>query len=276
MMRLRRSAPTGAGIRRLGGNGQWRYLDDSGRVIRDRETLERIRSLVVPPAWSDVWICADPRGHIQAMGTDQAGRRQYLYHQAWRQRQDQLKFDRSLQLAASLDRARREVAADLRTPGLTQQRLLAAAFRIIDLGSLRVGSEEYLHANGSRGLTTLLCRHARVHGPDTTLAFPGKSGQRWMSTLHDGDLAALIQTVKAARGERSRLLAWHDSRWHPLKPAQINGYIRDRTQGEFTAKDFRTLRGTLIAAGTLAEFGPCATEAAGKRALSQAVKRVAE
>jgi DNA topoisomerase-1 len=182
--------------------------------------------LAIPPAWTDVWISLDPQGHIQAAGTDQAGRRQYIYHRMWRQRQDQQKFDRALllasSLASSLAAARRTVTIDLGTDGFSQRRLLAAAFRIIDLGSLRVGSEEYLHANGSRGLTTLLCRHAVVTGIETTLTFPAKSGQKWISTIADTELGQLIASIKAERGPRSRLLAWRNTTWHPIHASHIN------------------------------------------------------
>src|SRR6185437_6633701 len=151
--RLRRSDPSGPGYARRGSAKGPVYEDEAGNRIVDERELERIRSLVIPPAWQDVWISPDARGHIQAVGTDAAGRRQYLYHESWRIHQDRIKFDRAAQLAETLPGARRKVTMDLRQEGFGRDRILAAAFRIIDLGSLRIGSEEYLHANGSRGLT---------------------------------------------------------------------------------------------------------------------------
>jgi DNA topoisomerase-1 len=274
--RLRRSNPTGPGYRRVSRSRAVSFVDADGRAVRDTDVLERISGLVIPPAWSDVWVSPDERGHIQAVGTDQAGRRQYIYHHAWRERQDRVKFDRAMELAASLPAARRAVTRDIRSAGFSERRMLAAAFRIIDLGSLRVGSEEYLRTNGSRGLSTLLCRHARVRANETTLTFPAKSGQRWSSSIVDDDLAALVGAVKATRGERSRLLAWRDSSWHTLHPTHINRYIRERTNGDFTAKDFRTLRGTVIASLALAREDTHATETGRAKAISRAVRETAD
>ncbi|MDQ1608424.1 MAG: topoisomerase [Microbacteriaceae bacterium] len=274
--RLRRSNPAGPGYRRVSHSARVSYVDADGHAVRDEQVLRRIRGLVIPPAWRDVWISPDERGHIQAVGTDQAGRRQYIYHQAWRERQDQAKFDRAIELAASLPAARRAVTRDIRLEGFPERRMLAAAFRIVDLGSLRVGSEEYLHANGSRGLSTLLCRHARVRSNETTLTFPAKSGQKWTSTIVDDDLAELVGAVTAARGERARLLSWRDTHWHTLRSAHINRYIRERTNGDFTAKDFRTLRGTVIAALALAREDTHATETGRAKAISRAVRETAD
>ncbi|MDQ1582344.1 MAG: topoisomerase [Microbacteriaceae bacterium] len=275
MARLRRSNPTGPGYRRVSHSTRVSYVDSDGRPVRDARVLERIQGLVIPPAWNDVWISPDEFGHIQAVGTDQAGRRQYLYHRAWRERRDRVKFDRAIELAGSLPAARGVVTRDIRLPGFPERRMLAAAFRIIDLGSLRVGSEEYLHANGSRGLSTLLCRHARVQSNETTLSFPAKSGQRWRSTIIDADLAELVGSIKAVRGDRARLLSWQGSGWQTLYPAHINRYIRERTHGDFTAKDFRTLRGTVIAALALAREGTRETEVGRAKVVSRAARETA-
>jgi DNA topoisomerase-1 len=243
--------------------------------VTDASELERIKGLVIPPAWKDVWISPDARGHIQAVGTDQAGRRQYRYHDAWRLHQDRLKFDRAAQLAETLPSARRKVTMDLREDGFGRDRILAAAFRIIDLGSVRIGSEEYLHANGSRGLTTLLCRHARIDGDEITLTFPAKSAQKWTSTITDPDLAELLRQIQALRGPRSRLLSWKNSTWHTIRPASLNEYIRRQTRGEFTAKDFRTLHGTIVAAQALAELGVAGTDGQRKKRIVAAVDEAA-
>ncbi|MFJ3392887.1 DNA topoisomerase IB [Leifsonia aquatica] len=275
MTRLRRSDPSGPGYHRRASKKGPVYEDEAGNPIVDERELERIRSLVIPPAWEDVWISPDARGHIQAVGTDQAGRRQYRYHDSWRLHQDRVKFERAAQLAETLPSARRKVTMDLRAEGFGRDRVLAAAFRIIDLGSVRIGSEEYLHANGSRGLTTLLCRHARIDGDEITLTFPAKSAQKWTSTIVDADLAELLTQIQALRGQRSRLLSWKDGTWHTLRPASLNEYIRRQTGGEFTAKDFRTLHGTIVAAEALAELGISDTESRRKKRVTAAVNEAA-
>jgi DNA topoisomerase-1 len=246
-------------------------------MLRDRETRERIAELVIPPAWTDVWISPWPNGHIQATGTDDAGRRQYLYHPAWRTQKDRLKFERMLDLAAVLPDARRGVTRDLRRDDLGRERVLAGAFRMLDTGMLRVGSERYADAHGSYGLSTLLGAHATVIDGETVLLdFPAKSGQPWESEIRDPDLAALVARLKR-RGPRARLLAWRDDEdSHPLSAADINADVRDRTHGDFTAKDFRTLHGTVTAAIALAKAGPGESATARKRAIVQAVRLASE
>ncbi|WP_345761101.1 DNA topoisomerase IB [Diaminobutyricibacter sp. McL0608] len=275
MTRLRHSDPAGPGYRRVDSRKGPRYVDEAGNPLVDERELERIRSLVIPPAWTDVWICAQANGHIQAVGTDQAGRRQYLYHESWRVHQDRIKFDRALQLAGTLPAARSRVTRDLRSDGLGRDRILAAAFRIIDLGSLRIGSEEYLHANGSRGLTTLLCRHVRIDGDEVTLTFPAKSAQKWTSTITDADVALLLGEIADERGPRSRLLSWRDTQWHNIRPASLNEYIQGATGGEFTAKDFRTLHGTIVAAESLAHLGTAGTDSQRRKRMTSAVSETA-
>jgi len=274
MPRLRHSDPTGPGIRRVGVK-RVRYLDADGRAIDDARVLDRITALVIPPAWTDVWIAPDELGHIQALGTDQAGRRQYLYHEQWRARQDRAKFDRAILLAEALPAARRSVSRDLRGAEFGVERALAAAFRIIDLSSLRIGSERYLHDNGSRGLTTLLCMHAAVTANATVLTFPAKSGQEWHSTIADAALAAFLLAVQQQRGARSRLLAWRDTRWHPITTAAVNDDIRVRTREEITAKDFRTLRGTIVAATSLARSGRPSDATVEESAIRRAIDQTA-
>jgi DNA topoisomerase-1 len=274
--RLRRSDTNGAGLRRVGSGRGFAYRDAKGDPVDDA-TRERIAALAIPPAWTDVWIAPHANGHVQATGVDAAGRRQYLYHDAWRTQKDGLKFDRALELAAALPAARRGVTIDLRRDDLSRGRVLAGAFRMLDTGSLRVGSERYAAAHGSFGLSTLLCAHATVTGGDTVaLRFPAKSGQAWESDIRDADLADLVVRLKR-RGGRSRLLTWQDEAgWHPLGAAEINDDMRERTGGEFTAKDFRTLHGTSAAAVSLARTGPADTAAERKRAILEAVRAAAE
>ena len=273
MARLRRSDPASPGIRRVRSGRGFRYVDAAGEPVHDPSTLDRIEQLVIPPAWTEVWITTFPNGHIQAVGTDAADRRQYLYHPGWRERMDRLKFDRALALAESLPAARRGVTIDLRRAEVPRERALAAAFRMLDTGSLRVGSERYALEHGSFGLSTLLCGHARVTGGDTVeLRFPSKSGQEWDSDIRDPDLAAYVTTVKR-RGARARLLAWRDDHgWHPLSAGEINDDVRVRTGGDFTAKDFRTLHGTIEAAISLARTGPRPTQSGRDRAIATAVR----
>ena len=276
MVRLRRSDPSGPGIRRVGAGRGFSYRDQGGDAV-DAETRDRILALVIPPAWTDVWISPHPNGHIQATGVDAAGRRQYLYHPDWRVREDRVKFARALDLAATLPAARRGVTVDLRREGAPRERVLAAGFRMLDAAGLRVGNERYAQEHGSYGLTSLLGAHARVVAGDTVeLDFPAKSGQEWRSEIHDPDLAALIALLKR-RGARARLLAWRDEAgWHPLTPSELNADVRERTGGEFTSKDFRTLHGTVAAAASLARTGPKGSESGRKRAIAEAIRVAAD
>jgi DNA topoisomerase-1 len=276
MVRLRRSDSSGPGLRRVRAGRGFSYKDPDGHPVADDQLRARIEQLAIPPAWTDVWIAPYPNGHIQATGVDAAGRRQYLYHPTWRQQKDRVKFDRALSLAESLPTARRQVTIALRADnGPTRERALAAAFRMLDTGSLRVGSERYAEAHGSHGLATLLCAHAKVSGETVLLDFPAKSGQPWSSEIPDADLASVIRSLKR-RGPNARLLAWRDGEvWHPLGAQEINDYVREKTGGEFTAKDFRTLRGTVAAAQSLAKHGPERSKAGRTRALAQAMRDAA-
>ncbi|HWM33703.1 MAG TPA: DNA topoisomerase IB, partial [Pseudolysinimonas sp.] len=252
------------------------YTTHEGDPVDDA-TRERAVALAIPPAWTDVWIAPHPNGHVQATGVDDAGRRQYLYHPAWREQKDGIKFERALDLAATLPAARRGVTLDLRRDDLSRERVLAGAFRMLDTGSLRVGSERYAQQHGSFGLSTLLCAHVTVTDGDTVeLRFPAKSGQEWESDIRDPDLAVLVRRLKR-RGGTSRLLAWRDDRgWHPLSAEEINEDVRRRTGGDFSAKDFRTLHGTAAAAVSLARTGARDTAAARKRAVADAVRAASD
>jgi DNA topoisomerase-1 len=271
MPRLRRSDSSGAGLCRVRAGRGFSYKDTAGHPIADSDVRQRIEQLAIPPAWTDVWIAPYPNGHIQATGVDAAGRRQYIYHSSWREQKDRIKFDRALNLAASLPAARRQVTMDLRADEPTRERALATAFRMLDTGSLRVGSEQYAESNGSHGLATLLCSHATVSGDVVSLHFPAKSGQEWRSEIEDADLASVVRSLKR-RGANARLLAWRQGRkWHPVVAQEINTYVRERTGGEFTAKDFRTLHGTVAAAVSLAQHGSEPQRPARNRAIAQAM-----
>jgi len=276
--RLRRSATNGRGYHRVRSGKGFSYRDPDGQTVTDPGVRQRLEDLVVPPAWEDVWISPYDNGHVLATGIDAVGRRQYMYHPSWRERMDRIKYDRALALAESLPSARRGVTLDLRRPEPDRRRALAAAFRMLDQGSLRVGSERYASEHGSRGLSTLLCAHAHVSGDDIELSFPGKSGQEWSSSIHDADLSSVIAGMKR-RGPTARLLSFRPTRgadWEPLSAEDINAYVKERAGDEFTAKDFRTLHGTVAAAIDLAETGPQSSETKRKRAVSHAVKAASE
>jgi len=262
------------GFRRVRAGSGFRYLDARGRTPSERH-LDRIHALVIPPAWQDVWISARPDGHIQAVGVDDAGRTQYLYHLQWTAGRDRGKFARTLALAEALPRARARVTTSLRRSALDRERVLAVAFRLLDEAAPRIGSERYLAAHGSRGLTTLQRRDAAVEASLVSLAFPGKSGKRQLLEVDDADLAAVIELLATGR-PRSPLLAWDRAgRRVPLTPTEVNAYVRSLTGARFAAKDSRTLRGTILAADAVARIGTVDTTADRKRAEVLAVRATA-
>ena len=271
MTRLRRAKPyESPGYRRLRRGSSFRYVTDAGGAISADERA-RVTGLVIPPAWEQVWISEAPNAHILVVGVDDAGRKQYMYHPDWRARKDSEKFARARQLAATLPAARRAVTRDLRREGLDRTRVLAAAFRVLDTAAIRVGGETYAAEHGSHGLSTLLRRHAHVDGSAIRLRFPAKSGQRAEVTVEDDDLAAVLRELHAGAGA-SRLFAWKEGGMtRQLGPSDINTYIAERTGGAFTAKDFRTLKGTLTAATELAHAGMPSTAAARKAAVRAAI-----
>jgi DNA topoisomerase IB len=275
MARLRRVSPgEDAGLTRVRSGDGFRYRTTAGGPVRTTD-IDRIRALVIPPAWEDVWICADPRGHIQAVGTDAAGRRQYLYHPDWSAPRDRGKFARALALAESLPRARARVTAALRREEDSRERTLAAAFRLLDSGALRIGSRRYVARGGGRGLTTLQRRDATIEGTVVTLDFPAKSGVQAHIEIDDPDLARVLTPMVSGRPQ-SPLLSYPRGRGRlALSAADVNAYVRALTGGTFTAKDFRTLRGTIAAARSLAETGTCRTKTERKQAERVAVRACA-
>ncbi|KRB37102.1 DNA topoisomerase IB [Microbacterium sp. Root180] len=263
------------GHRRVRAGSGFRYVDPKGASVPESE-IDRIRALVIPPAWEDVWISVRADGHIQAVGTDEAGRKQYLYHPDWSAGRDRRKYARALRLAETLPRARGRVTTSLRRSDLDRERVLATAFRLLDQAAPRIGSERYLAAHGSRGLTTLQRRDATVAASVVTLSFPGKSGKRQLLEVDDSDLAGVVELLAAGR-PRSALLAWDRGRRRvALTPAEVNAYVRSLTGEKFTAKDFRTLRGTILAAEALARIGTVDTVKDRKRAELLAVRATAE
>ncbi|QDC24176.1 DNA topoisomerase IB [Georgenia yuyongxinii] len=277
-MRLRRVSVDSPGLgRRRAGRG-WVYLDVDGSRITDPEVIARCKALVIPPAWRDVWICPAPNGHIQAVGTDDAGRRQYLYHPAWREKRDAEKHARVLELAQRLPAARRQVSIDLARPGMPHARALAVAFRLLDRGFFRVGGETYAEDNGSHGLATLRKDHVRI-GKDGLLTFvyTAKSGQLRRLQLRDDDLVVPLRMLRRRRGGGEELLAYRDrGGWHDITSTDINAYIKDRVGSDASAKDFRTWHGTVLAALELAaRSADVESERALLRAEREAVAAVA-
>jgi DNA topoisomerase-1 len=275
-MRTRRVDPADPGYsRRRRGRG-FQYLDEGGAPIEDPEILSRLRRLGVPPAWSGVWITPDPNGHLQAVGWDAAGRRQYLYHDAWRARRDLEKFDRVVLFARSLPRLRRAVARDIVLGGLPRERVLACAVRLLDVGFFRIGREEYSAENGSFGLATLERRHVRV-GPGDVVAFDylakGRAPRRLRVT--DAEVRAVLEHLSRRRSG-TELLAYRNGRgWLDIRSHDINEYIKAHAGREHSAKDFRTWHATVLAAVSLAVLGQeVRTDRGRQRVAAQAVREV--
>lgn len=277
-MRLRRTNCEHPGYsRRRWGRG-FSYRGLHGDILTDRQTLDRIRSLAIPPAWTNVWISPYANGHIQATGTDGAGRRQYIYHPHWRELKDREKFDRSLAFAQSLPAARRLITKHLRSDGSGPQRAYAAALRIVDAGALRIGGERYAEANGSYGTTTLRVEHVTVQGDEVRFDFPGKSGQEWHTLIRDPDLVAALAPM-LARSDPDTALAYEgtDGKWHSITASSLNAFLREVTGGEFSAKDFRTWQATVVAAMHLARAFPLApTKREKVKAASATARKVAD
>jgi DNA topoisomerase I len=275
--RLRRSDCTAAGVaRRRRGRG-FVYLDADGNPVTDPALLERIAELVIPPAWSDVWICPFPEGHIQATGVDARGRKQYLYHRRWRERRDQRKFDEMIAFARALPELRRRVDEDLARNDLSREQVLACAVRLLDRGLFRIGSEQYAVTNETYGLATMHKRHVRVDGEELLFNYPAKHGKRLVSALVDAEVASLVRRLKSRRGSGEELLAYKAfGRWHDIRSTDINTYVKEQTGLDASAKDFRTWGATVLAAVALAASDPGDLTASGrKRQIAIAVKRVA-
>jgi DNA topoisomerase IB len=269
----------GPGIRRRGAGRGFSYVDEDGGRITDGEVLDRIRALAIPPAWRDVWICSDPSGHIQATGVDDRGRRQYRYHDAWTEQRAAEKFDRVLRFAAKLPELRKQVAKDLRRPGMPRERVLAAAVRLLEVGCFRVGNASYAAENGSYGLATIRKDHVRVQGKLLWFDFDAKSGQHVRRAVVDPAVLAVVRTLRRRRtGPGDELLAYKDDagRWVDVTADDINGYLREHLGDEFSAKDFRTWVGTVLTAVVLADRERPASEAARRKQVRQAVNEVAE
>jgi DNA topoisomerase-1 len=273
--RLRRADCSGPGLRRRRRGRGFEYLDGSGRV--DDETLARIRDLTIPPAWEDVWICPDPNGHIQAVGTDAAGRRQYLYHPVWRERRDREKFEDMVRFARTLPKLRRAVVRDLHRRAWPREKVVACAVRLLDRGFFRIGSESYAEENKTYGLATMQRRHVTLEGSSVVrFDYTSKGGRRRVQSVVDPDVYRVVAALK--RRTSGQLLAYKaNGRWADISSGDINEYIKAKTGDEtFSAKDFRTWNATVLAAVALAVSGAAhRSQSAQKRAIARAVAEVA-
>jgi DNA topoisomerase-1 len=263
------------GIVREKARGTFRYRAADGRLVRDRVTLARIAALAIPPAWDRVWVCPKPGGHLQATGWDARGRKQYRYHPSFRARKDGEKFGRLAAFGRALPRIRRRVAADLARPGLPRDKALAAVVRLLDRTHLRVGNPEYVRSNRSFGLSTLLDRHVTFPAGAVRVRFRGKSGVAHDRTVSDRQLAAVVRRCREVPGQH--LFQYRDATGHgrPVGSGDVNRYLRAAGGGEFSAKDFRTWAGTVMAAARFAAEPTPDTKTAAERAVAAVVREVA-
>jgi DNA topoisomerase-1 len=264
------------GIRRMGAANRFRYVNPKGKPVRDPATLARIRSLVIPPAWTDVWICPHPNGHIQVTARDARGRKQYRYHPRWRAVRDGTKYDRMIAFGKALPAIRAATEKHLKLPGLPREKVLAAVVRLLELTHVRIGNDEYARSNHSYGLTTLHDQHAKISGSTVRFSFCGKSGKRHAVELHDRRLAKIVRGCQELAGQELFQYVGDDGAVHDVGSADVNDYLREISGQEFTAKDFRTWSGTVLAACQLSAQQAAKSLTEAKRNVVAAVREVAE
>src|SRR5450830_21175 len=264
------------GIARLGKPGKFRYRDADGQLLRDAAALTRIKALAIPPAWTDVWICPRANGHLQATGRDARGRKQYRYHARWRQVRDEVKYERMLSFGRALPAIRAAVARGMQLPGLPREKVLATIVHLLQLTLMRIGNEEYARTNKSFGLTTLRMRHVQVDGSTVAFHFKGKSGVRHAIRLSDRRLARVLQHMRELPGQELFQYVDEAGARHGVDSGDVNDYLREVTGEEYTAKDFRTWSGTLLASLALQAFEQVDSEAQAKKNIVQAIESVAK
>ena len=264
------------GILRQRDGDSVRYVDADGAEVRDEATLARIKSLAIPPAWTGVWICARDNGHLQATGRDARGRKQYRYHPKWRAVRDEVKYERMISFGKALPSIRKAVDEALRLPGLPREKVLATVVYLLQVTMMRIGNEEYARTNKSFGLTTLRNRHVRVDGSEVEFKFRGKSGVYHALRLADRRLARIIQRARELPGQELFQYVDDDGKPHAVDSADVNDYLRSITGEDYTAKDFRTWSGTVLAALALQEFEKFDSEAQAKKNIVRAIASVAE
>ena len=273
---LRYVSDESPGIRRKRAGKGFTYLDPDGKVIRDTETLRRIKALVIPPAWTDVWICPSPRGHIQVTGRDEKGRKQYRYHEKWRQVRDETKFTRMIAFGQALPEIRERTQQDLASPKLTREKVLATIVQLLEKTLIRVGNEEYTRANKSYGLTTMRNRHVDVAGSHIKFQFKGKSGVRHTIDLNDRRLARVIERLQDLPGQEIFQYFDDEGAMRSISSDDVNNYLREITGEDFTAKDFRTWAGTVLASLALQEVELFDSATQAKKNVVRAIESVAE
>ncbi len=263
------------GIRRVKTGKSFRYIAPDGRPVKDAKTLDRIKALVIPPAWADVWICTSTIGHLQAVGRDAKGRKQYRYHASYRHQRDQTKFSRMTSFGAALNIVRERVESDLRLPGFPKQKVIAAVVKLLETTCMRIGNDEYKEENGSFGLTTLQDQHVDLEGSRMRFKFIGKSGQQQDIQLDDPQLAKIVRKSRDIPGFELFQYYDPDGAVCDVTSSDVNQYIREATGEDFTAKDFRTWGGTGWAALVLEQLGRCDTPADLKKNTIEAIRQVA-
>ena len=273
---LRYVTDTMPGIRRVRRGQGFSYLTSEGKPLRDPDDLQRIKALVLPPAWTDVWICPLPHGHLQATGRDAKGRKQHRYHERWKAVRDATKFDRMIAFAQALPRLRRRIDRDLKRRGLTREKVLATVVRLLETSLIRVGNEEYAQQNDSFGLTTLRDRHVDVRGSRMRFEFRGKSGVAHSVDVHDLRLAKVVQSCQELPGHELFQYIDDTGERRAINSSDVNDYLRQITRQDFTSKDFRTWAATLLAARALQECEAFDSQAEAKRHLVRAIESVAE
>lgn len=264
------------GIARRPHGKKFRYLDSDGKAVTDEDTLARIKSLVIPPAWTEVWICKHPLGHLQATGRDARGRKQYRYHARWRAHRDEAKYERMLSFGKALPAIRKAVDEALRKPGLPREKVLATIVYLLEATLMRIGNEEYARENKSFGLTTLRDRHVRLNGGKVEFRFRGKSGVHHAVEVHDKRLARIIARIRDLPGQELFQYEDDDGQPHAIGSADVNDYLQSVTGADYTAKDFRTWAGTVLAAVALLEYEKYDSEVQAKKNVVQAIESVAK
>ncbi len=272
---LRHVSDDTPGIRRRRRGRGFSYIGPDGDPIHDDETLARIRSLAIPPAWNDVWICPWPNGHLQATGRDAKGRKQYRYHPRWRQVRDEAKFERVVAFSRALPHIHDAVARDLALPGIPREKVLATVVALLEQSLIRVGNDEYASQNGSYGLTTLRKRHVEISGSQIRFSFRGKSGQHHEVDVSDRRVAGIVKRLRDLPGQQLFQYVDDDGQRHSIASDDVNAYLRDAAGEEFTAKDFRTWAGTILAAQALVEIGSFESEAEARHNVAAAMNTVA-
>ena len=263
------------GIKRIARNGSFKYVDAHGKAVRDEDTLARIRKLAIPPAWTSVWICASERGHLQATGRDARRRKQYRYHSKWRKTRDEAKYGRLVEFAEALPALRKRVLIDMGLSGLPREKVVATVVRLLDKTLIRVGNDEYARENGSYGLTTMRAKHTKVTGSTVRFEFKGKSGKMHSVDVNDARAARVVRVCRELPGyELFQYIDDGDER-RTVGSEDVNNYVRDVMDQDFTAKDFRTWAGTVFCATALAAAGAFENEREAKANVNDAIKAVA-